>query len=256
MAKNAIDVLVVDDDRKISRSLESFLAVQKDVKQVDCAKSVREALEYCDVHPYDIAIVDLVLPEKDGFSFLEEIEHADDAPDTIVVSAISNEKVIKKAFDMGAKYYMIKPYQNDILYRRIWDVIKLHEEAVPAGVVIKGKGSLEQRITELFLKIGVPPHLKGYQYLKEAVRLTAEERMIIYSITKRLYPEIAKRFDVTTTKVELAIRHTIEVMYDRDQMHNVSKVLGFPVGGSKQKPTNGEFIALLADKLISEDNEA
>ena len=255
MDKNAIDVLVIDDDGTISHSLESYLATREDIEHVDCAGSVREAMEYCNVHPYDVAIVDLVMPGHDGFSFLEKLhnEHMPKIPDTIVVSAISSEDVIKKAFDMGAKYYMVKPYQNDVLYRRIWDVLSLRGATQTAGIVIKGKVSLEQRVADLFLKIGVPPHLKGYQYLKEAVKMTVEDRMIIYSITKRLHPEIAEHFHVTATKVELAIRHTIEVMYDRDKMKNVSAVLGFPVGGSKQKPTNGEFIALLADKLISDD---
>lgn len=255
MDKNAIDVLVVDDDGAITHSLESFLVAREDIEHVDCAGSVREAMEYCNVHPYDVAIVDLVMPGHDGFSFLEKLhnEHMPKIPDTIVVSAISSEDVIKKAFEMGAKYYMVKPYQNDVLYRRIWDVLSLRSATQPAGIVIKERVSLEQRVADLFLKIGVPPHLKGYQYLKEAVKRTVEDRMIIYSITKRLYPEIAEHFHVTATKVELAIRHTIEVMYDRDKMKNVSVVLGFPVGGNKQKPTNGEFIALLADKLISDD---
>lgn len=255
MDKNAIDVLVVDDDGAITHSLESFLVAREDIEHVDCAGSVREAMEYCNVHPYDVAIVDLVMPGHDGFSFLEKLhnEHMPKIPDTIVVSAISSEDVIKKAFEMGAKYYMVKPYQNDVLYRRIWDVLSLRSATQPAGIVIKERVSLEQRVADLFLKIGVPPHLKGYQYLKEAVKRTVEDRMIIYSITKRLYPEIAEHFHVTATKVELAIRHTIEVMYDRDKMKNVSDVLGFPVGGNKQKPTNGEFIALLADKLISDE---
>ncbi len=250
--KEALDVLLIDDDIKTAHLAKEFLAEQKDIRRVDRAESVREALEYCDLCAYDVAVVDLVMPGSDGFSFLERACCEKKGPDTIVVSAISSEDVIKQSFRMGAKYYMVKPYQVDILYRRIWDVVRLHEDEPRMGEVVGGATTLDQRITELFLQMGVPPHLKGYQYLKEAVKLTTRDRMIIYSITKELYPRIAKTFGVTTTKVELAIRHTVEVMYDRDQMSYLRDTLGFPPSVGRQKPTNGELIALIADKLLSE----
>lgn len=257
MLKETINVLLVDDDTQTAHELEQFLAQQEDVRKVDCACCVREAIEYCSLCPYDIAVVDLVMPNADGFSFLETAaKKMKPVPNTIIVSAISSEDVIRRSFKMGAKYYMIKPYQKDILYRRIWDVLRLDDgEEEKKGETIRREDDLEQRITDLFLRMGVPPHLKGYQYLKEAVKLTAQDRMIIYSITKELYPRIAKTYGVTTTKVELAIRHTAEVMYERDKMHHLQEALGFPPGISRQKPTNGEMIALIADKLISEKNE-
>lgn len=257
MLKEAIDVLLIDDDTQTALEMEHFLTQQEDIHQVNCACSVREAVEYCSLCAYDIAVVDLVMPGSDGFSFLEHAaEKMEHAPDTIIVSAISSEDVIKKSFHMGAKYYMIKPYQKDTLYRRMWDVLRLREgEPSGTGMVAGGTVSLDQRIGDLFLRMGVPPHLKGYQYLKEAVKLTVQDRMIIYSITRELYPRIAKTFGVTSTKVELAIRHTVEVMYDRDRMRHLQEVLGFPSSVNKQKPTNGELIALIADKLISEGNE-
>lgn len=249
--KETLDVLLIDDDAKTAHLAEKFLAAQEDIHKVDYAESVREALEYCNLCTYDVVVVDLVMPGSDGFTFLEKVCGEKKGPDTIVVSAISSEDVIRQSFRMGAKYYMIKPYQMDILYRRIWDVARLHEEEPDRGATVRGITNLDQRVTELFLQMGVPPHLKGYQYLKEAVKLTARDRMIIYSITKELYPRIAKAFDVTTTKVELAIRHTVEVMYDRDQMRYLQDALGFPPSVSRQKPTNGELIALIADKLLS-----
>lgn len=252
MMKDTLDVLLVDDDTATAHIAEEFLAAQEDIRRVDCAESVREALEYCDLCAYDVAVVDLVMPGSDGFAFLEKACCERKGPDTIIVSAISNEDVIKQSFRRGAKYYMVKPYQADILYRRIWDVARLGEEEPQKGEAVRAASGLEQRVTELFLQIGVPPHLKGYQYLKEAVKLAARNRMIIYSITKQLYPQIAKAFNVTPTKVELAIRHTVEVMYDRDQMRSLRETLGFPPSIGKQKPTNGELIALIADKLLSE----
>lgn len=257
MLKEAIDVLLIDDDTQTAHEMEHFLAQQRDIHKVDCACSVREAMEYCSLCSYDIAVVDLVMPGSDGFSFLEQAaEKMKNAPDTIIVSAISSEDVIKKSFHMGAKYYMIKPYRKDVLYRRIWDVLRLREEEETGeGESVRGAASLDQRITDLFLRMGVPPHLKGYQYLKEAVKLTAQDRMIIYSITKELYPKIAQTYGVTTTKVELAIRHTVEVMYGRDRMRHLQEVLGFPPSVNKQKPTNGELIALIADKILSGNDE-
>ena len=124
--KQTIDVLLIDDDTQTAHEMEQFLAQQEDVHQVDCACSVREAMEYCTLCSYDIAVVDLVMPGADGFSFLEHAaEKMEQAPNAIVVSAISSEDVIKRSFQMGAKYYMIKPYQKEVLYRRMWDVIRL-----------------------------------------------------------------------------------------------------------------------------------
>lgn len=251
----ALDVLIVEDDRKTAEHLEKYLKKQEDIHQVDQVQSAQEALEMLRLTPYDVVVLDLVMPSCDGFDFLERMANMREVarPDAIVVSAINSEEVIRKSFMLGAKYYMIKPFQDEIMYHRIWDVVRLKQPgAQEAGVVLVQEGAdSEQRITDLFLAIGVPPHLKGYQYLKEAVRLAMENRMIVYSITKQLYPRVAERFGVTPTKVELAIRHAIEVMWERGNIEELNKALGFRVNCNGHKPTNGEFIALLADKLLS-----
>ena len=128
MLKETIDVLLVDDDTQTAHEMKQFLTQQEDVHKVDCACCVREAIEYCSLCPYDVAVVDLVMPGADGFSFLETAAKKMKAPNTIIVSAISSEDVIRRSFKMGAKYYMIKPYQKDVLYRRIWDVVRLDDE--------------------------------------------------------------------------------------------------------------------------------
>ena len=253
----ALDVLIVEDDRKTAEHLEKYLKKQEDIHQVDQVQSAEEALEMLRLVQYDVVVLDLVMPSCDGFGFLERMANMREVshPDAIVVSAINNEEVIRKSFLLGAKYYMIKPFQEEIMYRRIWDVVRLSqpgENKDGGAVLVKDSADINQRITDLFLELGVPPHLKGYQYLKEAVRLAVEDRMIVYSITKKLYPEVAKRFDVTATKVELAIRHAIEVMWERGNMDALDKALGFRVNSSGHKPTNGEFIALLADRLLSQ----
>ncbi|MEA4853691.1 MAG: sporulation transcription factor Spo0A [Christensenella sp.] len=248
-----LDVLIVDDDY-CGEHLKKTLKKKEDIRRADYAKTAEEALNFLELIKYDVVLLDLIMAPCDGFGFLERMHRMAlrPGPDVIIVSAVNNEDVIRKSFAMGAKYYMIKPFQEEIVYRRIWDVVRLGRQEVQEGTAYtRNRTDVGQRITDLFLMIGVPPHLKGYQYLKEAVKLAAEDRMIIYSITKRLYPEIAKRFDVSGTKVELAIRHTIEVMWERGTLKEFGKMLGFRKGEENQKPTNGEFIALITDKLIS-----
>ncbi|MEG1473708.1 MAG: sporulation initiation factor Spo0A C-terminal domain-containing protein [Christensenella sp.] len=255
MLKESIDVLLIDDDVKIMSETRRYLAAQENVARVDCAEMAREGIEYCELHPYDIVVVDLVMPENDGFVFLKNMcGTAARALNVIVVSAISSEPIIRRAFSMGVKYYMIKPYKSDVLYQRICDVIHFDEEKLPKGEIIyKGKG-LELCVSELLMQIGVPPHLKGHQYLKEAVKLTVENRMMVYSITKEIYPRVAKMFGVKAAQVELAIRHAIEIMYERDRLAGMCDVLGFPLSALLKRPTNGEVIALIADKLMCDEN--
>lgn len=255
MVREKISILLIEDDQNAANEIKEYLIKQNRVAKVDCAGGVQEAKEYCAQEMYDVALLDLIMPEEDGFQFLQHCMRVSAAPVNIVVSAVSSEDVIRKSFAMGAKYYMMKPLQKEILYQRIWDVLRLcGGEEQPAQTESFPKEN-SRRITELFLRMGVPPHLKGYQYLKEAVKFTLEDRMIIYHITKDLYPKVAKKFGVTSTKVELAIRHTAEVMYNRDGMRRFYEVLGFPTERKQQKPTNGEMVALIADKLISSEEE-
>lgn len=252
--RETLDILVVDDDRKTAERLTSFLKQKEDIHQADQAQDADEAMGLMELTPYDVVVLDLVMAPCDGFGFLERLSHmrAENHPDAIVVSAINSEEVIRKCFSMGAKYYMIKPFQEEIVYRRIWDVMRMGRPDVQTGgSFVSERIDPEQQIADLFLMLGVPPHLKGYQYLKEAVRLAMKDRMIIYSITKRLYPAVAEKFGVTPTKVELAIRHTIEVMWNRGNLKDLGHTMGFRVGANIQKPTNGELIALIADKLTS-----
>jgi len=245
------NVLIVEDDTRIADGLKSYLSTKSMVDMVESVPSVSEAIVFLDVEDIDVVVLDLIMPAFDGYYFMETLNKAAryKKPDIIVVSAINNENAIKKAFDMGAKYYMVKPYENEIMYQRIIDVTQLADE--PWEKRPTGGRNIDQKIMEIFLSIGLPPHLKGYQYLRAAIKLVLEDNSMIYSITKRLYPEVAKQFDVTATKVELAIRHTLDVAWQRNKV-DLNKIFGCEVYLKNNKPTNGEFIALIADKLATD----
>ncbi len=249
MLENA-SILIVDDDNREALELKNFLKSKVGVDKVECTPSVMEACEYLKAQETDLVVLDLIMPMHDGYKFMELLDHMglEKSPEVIVTSAISNQDAIKKAMNMGACYYMLKPYENDVLYSRIEEILTEdipHEEVSSA----KKDAGTDRQIMEIFLSLGLPPHLKGYQYLREAVKLALADPSIIYSITKRLYPEIAKRFDVTPTKVELAIRHALEVAWQRNRMDNLKSVFGCDIYLKDMKPTNGEFVALMADKL-------
>lgn len=246
------NVLIVEDDPVTAKNLKRHLKRKGRFDVVEHLESVAEACEYVQVQNTDVVVLDLIMPVQDGYFFMEEMDRLrlSKRPHIIVTSALAHEHAVKKAFGMGAKYYLIKPYENEIMYRRITDVLEIGQ--LPAPDLPAEEKSADQKIMEMFLMLGVPPHLKGYQYLREAVKMVSEDPSMIYGITKRLYPAVAERFDVTPTKVELAIRHTLEVLWQRNKMENLNRVFGCEVYLKKSKPTNGEFIALVSDKLFTD----
>lgn len=153
---------------------------------------------------------------------------------------------------MGAEYYMLKPLNIETLAKRVED---LFAQDIDTSSVISrndGEKSIEEKITNIFITVGIPAHIKGYQFLREAIKLAMEDPDIINSITKKLYPSIAERFDTSASKVERAIRHAIEVAWNRGKIENINNIFGLTVYTNNEKPTNGEFIALVADKMLLE----
>ena len=211
-----------------------------------------EALNYIKNNDVDVIVTDLVLPKIDGFSFLDKIKqlHLGRTPKVIVTSAISSDELVERALAGGASYYMIKPIDEDVLIQRISELSnKTITVAEPRR--IKNK-ILEEKITNIFITVGIPAHIKGYQFLREAIKMAIDNPEIINSITKKLYPSIAERFDTSASKVERAIRHAIEVAWNRGKIENINTLFGIRVYSNNEKPTNGEFIALVADKMLIE----
>lgn len=263
---NKITVLIADDNRDFAMTLLSYLKNEKDMEVVGVAKDGREAAELISITKPDIAILDVIMPHLDGLGVLEKINESgmEKKPICIMLSAVGQDKITQKAITLGAQYYIIKPFEIDVLIKRIRE-IKMYQ---PVGNKISfinreikapyieiqqtnsnSKGNLEALVTNVIHEVGVPAHIKGYQYLREAIIMVVNDIDVINQITKQLYPEIANKYHTTPSRVERAIRHAIEVAWGRGQVDTVESIFGYTVSTAKGKPTNSEFIAMIADKL-------
>ena len=195
----------------------------------------------------DIVVTDVILPEKDGFELCARIKAELPKCKFIMTSLLNSAFYISKAVKMGVSYYMLKPIDANTLARRIVEICS--EDDKPNSSEEK---KLEEKITNIFITVGIPAHIKGYQFLREAIKMAVHDPQIINSITKRLYPSIADIYDTSASKVERAIRHAIEVAWDKGKIENINNVFGLKVYDTHEKPTNGEFIALVADKMLLE----
>lgn len=251
-----IKLLIAEDNSYLSSTICAHMRTQPDVEVVGVADNAKAALELIKISQPNALITDLIMPEADGFLLLEKLSSGEygQMPNTIVLSALGNEELIARTLELGAKYYMVKPFDMDLLHKRLLDLFNLRTIPLqrPAGVV-KSK-SLDEKITSIFLTIGIPAHIKGYQYLREAIKIVIRTPEIINSITKELYPAIATHFDTSSSKVERAIRHSIEVAWTRGKIENINTIFGYNIYTKNDKPTNGEFIALIADRLLLEQS--
>ncbi len=223
---------------------------------MDEAADGQAALDKLREEHYDVLITELVMPKLDGLDLLDRlrVDSVNRPPVLIVVSYMRSDSLLQRAFAKGASYVMLKPVEPEFLHKRMKDLLENctgdRELNILQGSASK---SLDEKITTIFLTVGIPAHIKGYHYLREAIRMVYYNPDLVSKITKELYPGIAKRFNTTPSKVERAIRHAIEVSWTRGKIENINKLFGFNVYGKNDKPTNGEFIALVADKLIIED---
>lgn len=197
----------------------------------------------------DVVITELMMSGEDGYALLEKYRDIK----FIVASELKSEVFVIKALELGAKYYLVKPVEYGVLVQRI---INVYEGDRLGGKIVRRKSvsekTLDERISNIFVSVGIPAHIKGYQFLREGIKLAVDNPAIINSITKNLYPSIARHFNTTPSKVERAIRHAIEVAWNRGKIENINNIFGVKVYSSSEKPTNGEFIALLADKMLLE----
>ena len=197
-------------------------------------------------------ITDLVLHGYDGLSVIQKIKGAKSGIKIVVLSALASEEIVSKAVSAGADYFMAKPYNFTMLKERM-DTMLEKPEPITKGVYENfHKVSLEEKISKIFINVGIPPHIKGYSFLREGVKMAVEDPEIINNITKRLYPSIGEKYNTTASKVERAIRHAIEVAWNRGRIDNINNILGVRAYIGAEKPTNGEFIALVADKMLLE----
>ena len=263
--KDKITVLIADDNQEFSNTLAKYLEAQDDMEVIGIAKDGKEAVNMMKNTMPDIALLDVIMPHLDGLGVLEGIsdENTFKKPICIMLSAVGQDEITKRAISLGAKYYVVKPFDIELLIKRIRQLklnkpqsntIMNRDIARPQYIEIpvnseKNEDNLEALVTNVIHEVGVPAHIKGYQYLREAIIMVVNDIEVINQITKSLYPQIAKRFKTTPSRVERAIRHAIEVAWGRGQQEAVESIFGYTISASKGKPTNSEFIAMIADKL-------
>ena len=251
--------MVADDNREFCNLLAECISSHKDIDLVATANNGLDAIDKVYEHRPDVLILDIIMPHLDGLGVLEKLNNNDNhRPRVIVLTAFGQESITQQALRLGADYYVLKPFNIDVLIRRIRDL-----QAVDSGLIIsresypdhryiisgEPKIDMETEITHLLHEIGVPAHIKGYQYLRYAIYLVIEDMTILNSITKTLYPEIAIKYDTTPNRVERAIRHAIETAWERSDFEVINRFFRYTIRNDKGKPTNSEFIAMLADKL-------
>lgn len=257
---DTINVLIADDSETLCSVMSECLMTQDDIDVVSVVHNGEEAVTKIKELKPDVVLLDIIMPQLDGLGVLEKVneENLDDPPMFIMLSAVGQEKITKSALNLGAEYYIMKPFDYETVVKRIRQL----KDRI--GVVRRDKNSnnfikestvgyssriLETEVTNIIHEIGVPAHIKGYQYLRDAIIMVINDVDILNSITKALYPNIAEKYQTTSSRVERAIRHAIEVAWGRGKMETIDKLFGYTISHGKGKPTNSEFIALIADKL-------
>lgn len=244
-------VLIVDSGEDFRYLMTETIDAEEDMIVVGTASDGFEALDLiADKHP-DVIIMDLVLTRLDGLGVLGRLSQTNNPPVIIIVSGFFNELVIQEAAELGAYYFMPKPCEVPELINRIRQINSMGKslESKKGVLIKKAENNLVSVVTDVLHEVGVPAHIKGYQYLREAIIMTVNDMDTINSVTKVLYPEVAIKFDTTPSRVERAIRHAIEVAWDRGDVETLQKFFGYTVSNVKGKPTNSEFIAMIADCL-------
>ncbi len=264
-----ITILIADDNADFATTLVNHLSKENDMEVIGIARDGKEACERVLASKPDVLLLDVIMPYLDGLGVLEKLQssNVEKMPTCIMLSAVGQTKITQKAISLGAEYYVVKPFDIEVLINRIRDI--KNYKPTPTSKIDncytardnrtkyieineidkKNQESLEALVTNVIHEIGVPAHIKGYQYLREAIMMVVQDIDIINQITKQLYPDIATKYHTTPSRVERAIRHAIEVAWARGKNDAVESIFGYTISAAKGKPTNSEFIAMIADKL-------
>ncbi len=242
-----IRLLLAQEDEKTLDELTAYFSSSPDYELVGTTRNGREAVALFERFRPDAFVLGVLLPSCDGVTVLETVRLGSCA--VIATGAITEKRFASLALGAGAGYYMTEPFEPAVLDRRIK---ALRSEKPSPSYLDPSHVAAEQRISEIFMTVGIPAHIKGYQFLREAIKMAIDSPEIINSITKRLYPEVAERFSTSPSKVERAIRHAIEVAWNKGKIENINSLFGVKIYSANEKPTNGEFIALVADKMLLE----
>ena len=254
-----LNIAIADDNALMVQLLDQIVSSDEELRVVGKAGNGEELIDIIREKKPDVVLMDIIMPKLDGLAVLDRVNHEPEMkkPAFIVISAVGQEKTTEDAFELGADYYILKAFDRDTVLKRIKRArvkrpgfpvkIKAAETNVNEKEYLER--NLETDVTNIIHEVGVPAHIKGYQYLRDAIIMSVTDMEMLNSITKILYPTIAKQHQTTPSRVERAIRHAIEVAWSRGKMDTIEELFGYTVSGGKGKPTNSEFIALIADKI-------
>lgn len=242
---------MVDDNLQFLESLSDYFSQKSDIEICGLAEDGLSAITFLTNTTVDLIILDIIMPNLDGMAVLDWLlkREIDPVPDVIVTTALRQEDVIRMTNEKGVKYFMTKPISTEHLYNRILEIRRYRETRSLQNEIKAETATMDEEIAHIFLAIGIPAHIKGYQFLREGVKMVADNREIIDMITQQLYPQVANQFHTTASKVESAMRHAIDISWTRGKLANINRIFGCEIYTKNEKPTNGEFIALIAEKL-------
>ncbi|SJZ85360.1 sporulation transcription factor Spo0A [Selenihalanaerobacter shriftii] len=256
MADESVKVLLVDDNKEFCQLVREFIDEQEEMEVVGVGNNGLEALDLIEEEDPDVVILDIIMPHLDGVGVLEELNNNGKINElkVIMLTAFGQEELTQRVVELGANYYILKPFDLDKLVSRIEQL--MNPISKKGGLTASATSSnanksqnLDIRITDIMHQIGVPAHIKGYLYLRKAISMVVEEVELLGAITKELYPLVARKFNTTPSRVERAIRHAIEVAWERGNTEAINRLFGHSVTTESGKPTNSQFIAKIADKL-------
>ncbi len=254
MLKERIKVAFADDNKEFSEIMNEYLSQQPDIEVVGVAYNGEQIISIIDEKKPDVVILDIIMPHLDGIGVLERINTTGGKrPKIIMLTAFGQETITQRVVELGADYYVLKPFNMEVLVSRIRQLAGMITTQRPqvTAQAIKAK-SVDVEVTNIIREIGIPAHIKGYQYLRDAIMMIISEIELLGAVTKVLYPMIAEKYSTTPSRVERALRHAIEVAWNRGNIDMINRLFGYTVKLEKGKPTNSEFMAMIADRLRME----
>ncbi|WP_371256684.1 sporulation transcription factor Spo0A [Pelosinus sp. UFO1] len=248
--RETIKVAIADDNREFVGIVQDYLTQQADFQLVGIAYNGEEILSIIEEKSPDVVILDIIMPHLDGIGVLERLNTlAAKRPKVIMLTAFGQESITQRVVELGADYYILKPFNMDVLASRIRQLATTITTQRPVVAQAIKARPVDVEVTNIIREIGIPAHIKGYQYLRDAIMMIITEIDLLGAVTKVLYPMIAEKYSTTPSRVERAIRHAIEVAWSRGNMDMINRLFGYTVKLEKGKPTNSEFMAMIADKL-------
>ncbi len=250
MIRETIKIAIADDNREFVGIIQEYLQQQPDIELVGAAYNGEEIVKIIEEQKPDVVILDIIMPHLDGIGVLERVnEMSGKRPKIIMLTAFGQESITQRVVELGADYYILKPFNMDVLASRIRQLAGVLTSQRPVVAQAIKARPVDVEVTNIIREIGIPAHIKGYQYLRDAIMLIINEQELLGAVTKILYPMIAEKYSTTPSRVERAIRHAIEVAWSRGNADTAQRLFGYSAKLDKSKPTNSEFMAMIADKL-------